>query len=72
MSPETIEALVRNYGYAVILLGTYFDHYGVPLFLVFGGIVASQDILNPYWVIVCGFLGGWIADLFSSRSKERH
>ena len=35
MSPESIEPLVRDYGYVVILIGTYFDHYGIPLFLVF-------------------------------------
>lgn len=64
MSPETIEALVRDYGYGVILIGTYFDHYGIPLFLVFGGIAASQNILNPQLVFLCGFAGGWIADLF--------
>ncbi|MBT5026923.1 MAG: hypothetical protein HOH38_07820 [Nitrospinaceae bacterium] len=60
-SPET---LVQDYGYGIILIGTYFDHYGIPLFLVFGGIAASQDILNPYGVFFCGFAGGWIADLF--------
>ncbi|MBT5550689.1 MAG: DedA family protein [Nitrospina sp.] len=64
MSPESIEPLVRDYGYGVILIGTYFDHYGIPLFLVFGGIAASQDLLNPYGVLFCGFAGGWIADLF--------
>lgn len=64
MSPETIEALVRDYGYWVILVGTYFDHYGIPLFLVMGGIAASQDLLNVYVVLICGFAGGWIADLF--------
>ena len=64
MSPESIEPLVRDYGYGVILIGTYFDHYGIPLFLVFGGIAASQDLLSPYGVLFCGFAGGWIADLF--------
>ncbi len=64
MSPEAIETLVREYGYGMVLIGTYFDHYGVPLFLVFGGIAASQDLLNGYGVLACGFLGGWIADLF--------
>ncbi len=58
------EALVQDYGYGIILIGTYFDHYGIPLFLVFGGIAASQDLLNPYGVLFCGFAGGWIADLF--------
>ncbi len=64
MSLEAIEGLVQNYGYWIILAGTYFDHYGIPLFLVVGGIAASQDILNPGIVFVCGFAGGWIADLF--------
>jgi membrane protein DedA with SNARE-associated domain len=64
MSPESIEPLVQDYGYGIILIGTYFDHYGIPLFLVFGGIAASQDLLNPYGVLFCGFAGGWIADLF--------
>ena len=64
MSPETIEGLVRDYGYGIILIGTYFDHYGIPLFLVFGGIAASQNILDVYLVLLCGFAGGWIADLF--------
>ncbi len=61
---STTEALVQDYGYGIILIGTYFDHYGIPLFLVFGGIAASQDLLNPYGVLFCGFAGGWIADLF--------
>lgn len=64
MSPETIESLVRDYGYGVVLVGTYFDHYGIPLFLVFGGIAASKNFLNIYVVALCGFAGGWIADLF--------
>ena len=64
MSPETIEGLVRDYGYGIILIGTYFDHYGIPLFLVFGGIAASQNLLDVNLVLLCGFAGGWIADLF--------
>jgi membrane-associated protein len=64
MTPETVEGLVRDYGYIVILVGTYFDHYGVPLFLVFGGIAASHHVLDVVAVGVCGFAGGWIADLF--------
>ncbi len=64
MSLEAVEGLVQNYGYWIILVGTYFDHYGIPLFLVFGGIAASQEILNPLVVFACGFAGGWIADLF--------
>ncbi|MGP0629251.1 DedA family protein [Nitrospina sp. 32_T5] len=64
MSPETIEGLVADYGYGIVLVGTYFDHYGIPLFLVFGGIAASKDLLNVYGVLLCGFAGGWIADLF--------
>ena len=64
MSPETIEGLVADYGYGIVLVGTYFDHYGIPLFLVFGGIAASKDLLNVYGVLLSGFAGGWIADLF--------
>jgi membrane protein DedA with SNARE-associated domain len=64
MSLEAIEGLVQNYGYWIIFAGTYFDHYGIPLFLVFGGIAASQEILDPTAVFICGFAGGWIADLF--------
>ncbi|CAI2717895.1 DedA family protein [Nitrospina watsonii] len=64
MSPEAIEGLVADYGYGIVLVGTYFDHYGIPLFLVFGGIAASKDVLNVYGVLLCGFAGGWIADLF--------
>ena len=59
-----IETLVQHYGYGIILIGTYFDHYGIPLFLVFGGIAASQGLLNIFGVFCCGFAGGWIADLF--------
>lgn len=64
MSPENIEHWVSDYGYGIILLGTYFDHYGIPLFIVFGGIAASTDTLNVFGVALCGFLGGWIGDLF--------
>ncbi|MFQ5482810.1 MAG: DedA family protein [Nitrospinaceae bacterium] len=63
MSPGDIERLVGDYGYGVILLGTYFDHFGVPLFLVFGGIAASTGILDVYGVMLCGLAGGWIGDL---------
>ena len=61
---SAIEGLVHDYGYFFILIGTYFDHYGIPLFLVFGGIAASQNLLNVLGVLACGFAGGWIADLF--------
>ncbi len=64
MSPENIEHWVGEYGYGIILLGTYLDHYGIPLFLVFGGIAASTGTLNVFGVALCGFLGGWIGDLF--------
>ncbi len=64
MSPENIERWVGDYGYGVILIGTYFDHFGIPLFIVFGGIAASVGTLSPVGVTVCGFLGGWIGDLF--------
>ena len=59
-----VERLVGDYGYWIILIGTYFDHYGIPLFLVFGGIAASQKVLNVNIVLFCGFIGGWTADLF--------
>ena len=64
MSLEVIEDLIQNYGYWIIIVGTYFDHFGIPLFLLIGGIAASQEILSPWIVFVCGFAGGWIADLF--------
>tara|TARA_B100000686_G_scaffold320900_1_gene373046 strand:- start:324 stop:902 length:579 start_codon:yes stop_codon:yes gene_type:complete len=59
-----VEGLVRDYGYWIILVGTYFDHYGIPFFLVFGGIAASRNILDVWIVLFCGFSGGWTADLF--------
>jgi len=64
MSLETIGELVRDYGYWMVLFGTYFDHYGIPLFLVFGSMAAADHLLNVYVVLICGFAGGWIADLF--------
>jgi len=64
MSLETIEELIRDYGYWVVFFGTYFDHYGVPLFLVLGSIAAADHLMNVYVVLACGFAGGWIADLF--------
>ncbi len=64
MSPENIERWVSDFGYWVILIGTYFDHFGIPLFIIFGGIAASTGTLNPIGVAVCGFMGGWIGDLF--------
>ncbi len=64
MSPENIERWVSDFGYGIILIGTYFDHFGIPLFIVFGGIAASTGTLNPIGVAICGFLGGWIGDLF--------
>ncbi|QPJ62635.1 MAG: hypothetical protein G3M70_12425 [Candidatus Nitronauta litoralis] len=64
MSPENIERWVSDFGYGIILIGTYFDHFGIPLFIIFGGIAASTGTLNPIGVAVCGFLGGLIGDLF--------
>ncbi|MGI8650999.1 MAG: DedA family protein [Rubrobacter sp.] len=62
--PETISSVleaIESYGYLFIVLGAMLQGMGLPLpaqtILVSAGVMAGQDILNPYYAILFGLLG---------------
>ena len=59
MSLESLEQLVRDYGYYALFIGTCLEGETI---MVLGGIAARQDILRLPWVIVFGFLGSLTGD----------
>jgi len=54
-----VETLISTYGYAAILVGTFFEGETV---LVLGGFAAHRGYLELTWVIVSGFLGTLCGD----------
>jgi len=59
MSLESLEQLVRDYGYYALFIGTCLEGETI---MVLGGIAARQNILHLPWVIVLGFLGSLTGD----------
>ena len=53
------ETLISTYGYAAILVGTFFEGETV---LVLGGFAAHRGYLELTWVIISGFLGTLCGD----------
>ncbi|HUV21114.1 MAG TPA: DedA family protein, partial [Gammaproteobacteria bacterium] len=49
-----LESLLTEYGYPVLLIGTFFEGETV---MVLGGVAAHLAYLSLGWVIVCGFAG---------------
>ena len=54
-----VETLISTYGYAAILVGTFFEGETV---LVLGGFAAHRGYLGLTWVILSGFLGTLCGD----------
>jgi membrane protein DedA with SNARE-associated domain len=59
MSLESLEQLVRDYGYYALFIGTCLEGETI---MVLGGIAARQDILHLPGVILLGFLGSLTGD----------
>jgi len=59
MSLESLEQLVRDYGYYALFIGTCLEGETI---MVLAGIAARQDILHLPWVILLGFLGSLTGD----------
>ncbi len=55
----TLEYLINTYGYAAILIGTFFEGETV---LVLGGAAARLTYLELQWVILCAFIGTFLGD----------
>jgi membrane protein DedA with SNARE-associated domain len=64
-----LEYLVATYGYAVILIGTFFEGETV---LVIGGYLAHLGYLKLHWVVASAFAGTFVGDqlfFFIGRKK---
>jgi len=59
MSLESLEQLIRDYGYYALFIGTCLEGETI---MILAGIAARQDILHLPWVIVLGFLGSLTGD----------
>ncbi len=57
----SLEYIIDTYGYAVILIGTFFEGETV---LVLGGAAAKLKYLELQWVILCAFVGTFLGDQF--------
>jgi membrane protein DedA with SNARE-associated domain len=55
----SLETLISTYGYAAIVVGTFFEGETV---LVLAGFAAHQGYLKLPWVLSCAFLGALCAD----------
>lgn len=64
-----LEAWVTNYGYPVLLVGTFFEGETV---LMLGGLAAQLGYLSIDLVIACGFLGSVAGDQFFYFLGRRH
>ncbi|MBI2752438.1 MAG: DedA family protein [Betaproteobacteria bacterium] len=65
----SLEQLVATYGYAAILIGTFFEGETI---LVVGGFLAHRGYLELPWVIACAFAGTLLGDqlyFYLGRSK---
>lgn len=51
--------MLSTYGYAAIVVGTFFEGETV---LILAGLAAHQGYLKLPWVVVCGFLGTLAGD----------
>lgn len=57
----TLEDIIDTYGYAAIVVGTFFEGETV---LVLGGTAAKLGYLELPWVILCAFFGTYVGDQF--------
>ena len=64
-----LESLLNEYGYPVLLLGTFLEGETV---LILGGVAAHLGYLSLNWVIACGFLGTLFGDQLYFYLGRRH
>ncbi|MBI1195179.1 MAG: DedA family protein [Gammaproteobacteria bacterium] len=64
-----LEDWVTNYGYPVLLVGTFFEGETI---LMLGGLAAQLGYLSLELVIACGFLGSVAGDQFFYFLGRRH
>ncbi|KPK07868.1 MAG: hypothetical protein AMJ64_05330 [Betaproteobacteria bacterium SG8_39] len=57
--PQSLQALIDSYGYAVLFVGTFLEGETV---LLLGGAAARLGYLRLEWVIACAFLGSLLGD----------
>lgn len=57
----SLEQFISNYGYAAIVVGTFFEGETI---LILGGFAAHQGYLQLPWVLVSAFIGTLIGDQF--------
>lgn len=62
--PQTISVVIdaiESYGYLIIVFGAMLQGVGLPLpaqtILVTAGVMAGQDVLNPYYAVLFGLVG---------------
>ena len=59
ISPETLEYLIRMYGYWALLVGTFFEGETI---LILGGLAAHLGYLSLPWVMVVALGGSFSGD----------
>lgn len=64
-----LETLIENYGYAIVLVGTFLEGETV---LVLGGMAAKLGYLKLPWVIASAFVGTLLGDQFYFFLGRRH
>lgn len=66
---ERLYALIAEYGYLAILVGTFLEGETV---LILGGFAAHQNYLDLPWVILCAFVGSLCGDQLFFVIGRRH
>ena len=59
ISTETLEYLIRSYGYWALLVGTFFEGETI---LMLGGLAAHLGYLELPWVMAVAFVGSFSGD----------
>jgi membrane protein DedA with SNARE-associated domain len=59
ISTETLEHLIRSYGYWALLVGTFFEGETI---LMLGGLAAQLGYLDLPWVMAVAFVGSFSGD----------
>ncbi|HXH02873.1 MAG TPA: DedA family protein [Candidatus Competibacteraceae bacterium] len=54
-----LQTLIEQYGYPIILIGTFFEG---EMVLVLGGLAAKLRYLELHWVMLCAFIGTVLGD----------
>jgi len=64
-----LESLVTDYGYPVIVIGTFLEGETI---MILGGLVSHLGYLSLKWVVACGFCGALMGDQFWFFIGRRH